>query len=91
MSFSMRWLGTACFEIILPDDKTLIIDPYLDDSVSAPIAADGIENCDYIFITHGHYDHVLDVGKLAQRFRPKIFCVSLFLIVRKCASAPWKC
>lgn len=74
MAIEMRWLGTACFEIVLPNKKTLIIDPYLDDSVNAPITSDEVKGCDYIFLTHGHYDHVLDVGKLANRFEPKIFC-----------------
>lgn len=74
MSLQMRWLGTACFEIVLPNSMTIVIDPYVDDSVSAPISSDKIEKCDFIFITHGHYDHILDVGKLAARFKPKIFC-----------------
>lgn len=74
MAWRMRWLGTACFEILLPDRKTLVTDPYLDDAVAAPITSDEIEHCDYIFITHGHYDHVLDVGKLVRRFGPKVFC-----------------
>ena len=74
MAIKMRWLGTACFEIVLPDNRTIIIDPYVDDSVSSPFMSDRIEGCDYIFITHGHFDHVLDVGKLVHRFNPKIFC-----------------
>ena len=74
MSFQMRWLGTACFEILLPNHQTIVIDPYVDDSVTAPITSDQFEGCDYIFITHGHYDHVLDAGKLANRFSPKICC-----------------
>ena len=74
MAIEMRWLGTACFEMVLPNRKTLIIDPYLDDSVSAPITSDEIKGCDHIFLTHGHYDHVLDVGKLADRFKSTVFC-----------------
>ena len=74
MGWQMRWLGTACFEIALPNGTTLVIDPYLDDSVSAPIPSDRIEACDFIFLTHGHYDHVLDVGKLWGRHGAKIFC-----------------
>jgi len=74
MSFRLRWLGTACFEILLPNGRTIVIDPYVDDAVGAPITSDQFEHCDYIFITHGHYDHVLDAGKLAARFKPKIFC-----------------
>ncbi len=74
MSFKLRWLGTACFEIVLPNNQTVVIDPYVDDSVSAPIRSEQFNACHYIFITHGHYDHVLDVGKLARRFNPEIFC-----------------
>jgi len=70
----MRWLGTACFEIGLSSGKTIVLDPYLDDAYTSPIGSDQIESCDYIFITHGHFDHVTDVGKLATRFSPKIFC-----------------
>jgi L-ascorbate metabolism protein UlaG (beta-lactamase superfamily) len=74
MIMRMRWLGTACFEIKLPNSRTLVIDPYVDDSVNAPITSDDFEGCDFLFITHGHYDHILDAGKLSRRFVPKIFC-----------------
>ena len=73
----MRWLGTACFEIVLPNGRTLVIDPFVDDAVSAPITSDQFEGCDYLFLTHGHYDHILDAGKLAARFKPVIFCSQL--------------
>jgi L-ascorbate metabolism protein UlaG (beta-lactamase superfamily) len=72
--FKIRWLGTACFEIRLAEGTTLVIDPYLDESVSAPITSDEIEGGDFIFLTHGHYDHVLDVGILWKRFNSKIYC-----------------
>ncbi|MBW1780919.1 MAG: MBL fold metallo-hydrolase [Deltaproteobacteria bacterium] len=74
MSLKLRWLGTACFEIVMPNNQTVVIDPYVDDSVSAPIRSEQFNACHYIFITHGHYDHILDVGKLAKRFTPEIFC-----------------
>jgi L-ascorbate metabolism protein UlaG (beta-lactamase superfamily) len=73
----MRWLGTACFEIVLPNGKTLVIDPFVDDAVCAPITSDQFEGCDYLFLTHGHYDHILDAGKLAARFNPIIYCSQL--------------
>jgi hypothetical protein len=73
----MRWLGIACFEIVLPNGKTLVIDPFVDDAVSSPITSDQFEGCDYLFLTHGHYDHILDAGKLAVRFNPIIYCSQL--------------
>ena len=74
MTFQIKWLGTACFEIRMESQKSIVIDPYVDDSVSVPFTWDQVEGCDYIFLTHGHYDHVLDVGKLTNRFNPEIFC-----------------
>lgn len=74
MHIEMRWLGTACFEIVLPDGKTLVTDPFVDDAVSSPISSDQFEGCDYLFLTHGHYDHILDAGKLADQFDPTIYC-----------------
>ena len=73
MGFALRWLGTACFEIRTDSGKTIVIDPYLDDAVSAPIRSDQIDACDVIFLTHGHYDHVLDVGKLVRRFNAMVY------------------
>lgn len=69
----IRWLGTACFQVITGRRETILFDPFLDDAIGAPIVSTEIEACDYIFLTHGHWDHILDVGKLARRFRPAIF------------------
>jgi len=74
MSLKIKWLGTACFQIILSGDIHIVLDPYMDDSVNCAITSDIIGRCDYIFLTHGHFDHVLDVGKLASRFTPPIYC-----------------
>lgn len=76
MPLRLRWLGTACFEVVAPSGESLVIDPYLDDSISAPFGSQGIQGADYIFITHGHYDHILDVGKLAARFNSRVFASS---------------
>jgi L-ascorbate metabolism protein UlaG (beta-lactamase superfamily) len=73
MACDIRWLGTACFEIRLSNGKTIVIDPYLDDSASAPIGSEQVEGADFIFLTHGHYDHVLDVGKLVGRFNSAVY------------------
>jgi L-ascorbate metabolism protein UlaG (beta-lactamase superfamily) len=74
MSFKMRWFGTACFEIVLPNSNHLVTDPFITDAVNVPYTWEKIEDCQYIFITHGHFDHVLDVAPLVKRFEPRIFC-----------------
>ena len=69
MSFNLRWLGTSCFQLVLPGDVHILLDPHMDHSPNSPLTSDQIDRCDYMFLTHGHWDHVLDVGKLAERLR----------------------
>jgi len=68
MSIKFRWLGTACYEIILPSGKVLMVDPYIDYSSRSPITSDEVTGADYIAITHGHPDHCTDTGNLMTRF-----------------------
>ena len=44
----------------------LLVDPFLDDSPTAPIKADAAK-ADFILITHGHFDHIADAVKIAKR------------------------
>jgi len=45
MPMRVRWLGTACLEIQLPDGKTVVLDPFVDHSVRAPISTAQFEGC----------------------------------------------
>jgi len=72
MPVRFRWLGYVCFEFILPSGKVLVVDPYIDHSPTAPIGSDEVTGADYIALTHGHYDHVTDVGTLYRRFHSKV-------------------
>jgi len=76
MSIKLRWLGYVCFEIILPSGKVLVIDPYIDYSPTAPIKCHEATGADYIAITHGHFDHVTDVGPLAEKYDSMVICSS---------------
>lgn len=81
---SMRWINTQCFEIKLPDGKTLITDPFFEKPIS-PMASQmyampmefdvsQLEGCDYVVINHTHADHCLSLGKIYERFHPMIIC-----------------
>jgi L-ascorbate metabolism protein UlaG (beta-lactamase superfamily) len=74
MSIKLRWLGWACFEIVLPSGKVLVTDPFIDYSPTAPIKADQVTGADYITLTHTHFDHCTDVGKLVKKFDSKVIC-----------------
>ena len=73
----LTWWATAGFEVKL-DATTILIDPYLSRPPNAEpkieLETDDIINADYIFLTHGHFDHAADVGTIAKITGAKIFC-----------------
>ncbi len=75
---SLRWMGTAAFEIRFRT-KTLLIDPFASRpslwrvASGRPIPSDEIETArrfpraDIILIGHSHYDHLMDAPAIARR------------------------
>jgi len=72
MSATITWLGHATIRLVLPDERVILIDPWLTDN---PVCPDNLKKparCDMIFLTHGHTDHVGDVKALIGRFDPLV-------------------
>ena len=65
MSVTMTWLSHACISI-QADETILLVDPFISGNPLAPVSADQIQ-ADYIFVSHGHGDHVGDTVEIAQR------------------------
>jgi L-ascorbate metabolism protein UlaG (beta-lactamase superfamily) len=74
MGVRFRWLGYVCFEFILPSGKVLVVDPYIDYSHTSPIKCEEVTGADYIAVTHGHFDHITDLGALLHKFHSKVLC-----------------
>jgi len=65
MTIELTWLGHACW-LVETNGRTILIDPFLNDSPTAPIKADQAR-ADFILVSHGHYDHVADAARIANR------------------------
>lgn len=65
MSVKVKWLSHASF-FIETDKARLLVDPFITDNPLSPVSADDIQT-DYIFISHGHGDHVGDSVPIAKR------------------------
>ena len=65
MPIEITWLGHGCFALATGQHH-IIIDPFLDDSPTAPIKAKDVE-ADFILVSHGHYDHIADAASIANR------------------------
>jgi L-ascorbate metabolism protein UlaG (beta-lactamase superfamily) len=65
MATEITWYGHNCW-LIETAGKTILLDPFLDESPTAPIkAADA--KADYLLVSHGHFDHIADAAAIAQR------------------------
>lgn len=65
MAIQLTWLGHATWAI-QAGDHHILIDPFLNDSPTAPVKADDVE-ANFILVSHGHFDHVADVASIANR------------------------
>ncbi len=75
--FQFRWINASCYEIRLPDGRVLMFDPYLDRK-DPSFTVDDMTTPDYIFITHVHHDHVMELGDMMHRSdNVKLFCNEL--------------
>lgn len=69
-----RWNGHVFNELVLPNGKVIVTDPYQygvkNPYVPAPHvqAGDWVRGCDYVLITHIHSDHIRDLPYLLQKY-----------------------
>jgi L-ascorbate metabolism protein UlaG (beta-lactamase superfamily) len=65
MGLSVTWYSHACL-LIETDGTRLLVDPFFSGNPLAPIGAEAVE-ADFIFVSHGHGDHVGDTVAIAKR------------------------
>jgi len=68
MTVSIRFLGTAAFEIVTADNKRILIDPYLDENQKSPYKVRDLDHLDLLLVTHAAYDHLGDTEQILRRF-----------------------
>lgn len=65
MGFELTWLGHASWSMKI-GDANVLLDPFITDNPAATCKTDDLA-ADYIFVSHGHFDHVADVASIANR------------------------
>jgi L-ascorbate metabolism protein UlaG (beta-lactamase superfamily) len=75
----LHFHGHATFGIHLDDGTRIMVDPWFTDSPVADIGLEEVGDLDFIFCTHGHYDHFVDAIPLARTTGAQL--VSTFEIV----------
>lgn len=73
MATVLRWLGHGSWHI-RTGNYELLVDPFVDENPLSPVRANEL-SCQYILITHGHYDHMADAEKIARQTGATIVAV----------------
>ena len=67
----LTYYGHSCF-LVKAGGKSLLFDPFITaNPLASAIDVDEIK-ADYIFVSHGHYDHTIDIGRIARRTGAKV-------------------
>jgi len=73
MSIELNYVGHSCFGVI-SGNETVLIDPFISQNPKAKVNFD-LKKVKYIFVTHGHADHLGDAIAISQRTGAKIFAI----------------
>lgn len=69
----LTYFGHSCF-LVEVNGKKIIFDPFItQNELAKDIDINQIE-CDYIAISHGHFDHIADAVAIAKRTSATIIC-----------------
>jgi L-ascorbate metabolism protein UlaG (beta-lactamase superfamily) len=67
----LTYLGHSCFQLEIKG-KQILFDPFISfNELAKGIDVNAIE-ADYIFLSHGHADHIADAVSIAKRTRAKV-------------------
>lgn len=67
------YYGHSCFSVVI-HDKTILFDPFITyNELAKNVDVDKIP-ADYIFLSHGHEDHIADCVQIAGRTGAKVVC-----------------
>jgi len=65
MATQLTWLGHGSWSLKV-GEHDVVLDPFFHDSPTSPVAADDVA-ADFILVSHGHFDHVADAARIANR------------------------
>ncbi|WP_254546723.1 metal-dependent hydrolase [Halomarina pelagica] len=63
---TLTYYGLSSFEIEF-DGTRLLVDPWIEEPDWSSLTVEDFEDVDYVFVTHGAYDHVGDTRAIASR------------------------
>ena len=74
MATRIRFHGVAAYEIITPEGKHILIDPFLDESPGSPVKSHELDRVDLVLVSHAAFDHLGDTEAIARRTGAPVIC-----------------
>jgi L-ascorbate metabolism protein UlaG (beta-lactamase superfamily) len=74
MAATLRFFGTAAYELVTADGVRVLIDPYLDSNPASPVAVADLARVDLVLVTHAAFDHMGDAAAILKRDRCPVIC-----------------
>lgn len=74
MAATLRFLGTAGYELVTADGVRVVIDPYMDSNPACPLGWADLEPVDLVLVTHNAYDHVGEAAHILKRDGCPVIC-----------------
>ncbi len=69
----ITYFGHSCFGVEV-HGKHLLFDPFISSNELAKSIDVDTVKADYILVSHGHFDHVADLVRIAKRTNAKVIC-----------------
>lgn len=74
MAVTLRFFGTAGYELVTEDGVRVVIDPYMDSNPACPLSWQDLDPVDLVLVTHNAYDHVGEAADILKRDRCPVVC-----------------
>ncbi|KAL2832204.1 hypothetical protein BJY01DRAFT_254023 [Aspergillus pseudoustus] len=89
MQTSLEWFGATTFRL-KTHGLTIFLDTWLDRPANIPSygCIDQVEECDYIFISHAHFDHLPGADRIAKKTGAIIYANCEAINVMRLAGVP---
>ncbi|WP_025038401.1 MBL fold metallo-hydrolase [Bradyrhizobium sp. DOA9] len=70
----VRFHGVAAYEILAPDGRRILLDPFFAGNPACSVAAEDFDRVDLIIVTHAARDHLGDTPAIARRTGATVLC-----------------
>ena len=74
MKATLRFLGTAGYELVSANGVRVLIDPYMDSNPACPLGWADLEPVDLVLVTHAAFDHMGEAAEILKRDKCPVIC-----------------